>query len=551
MDDTNEETQDSSCTDPQFRLQSPVANMNTAESSLPSLTEMLAVISESAELYTSDLQALMATSSCTSENSQSSTVTSINSTASKAKHEVAESVDSTTLPEVSLPSESQKASTETTNLTCYDENLQPLLNISLQHKRDSPKFNVKVEKCENVIVGDYAKVNICCGQKGPLNENGSHGFNRSRSTVNNSLVQADGDANQVEFSRRRRKQYVSPKSSVKKSPPKKNSEEKIKTKWRFPLFLSDFTDPESIHNEIDQWLTKMLSSLLSEAQDLDDFGPVINLLEEAMRLRGISIPDCILKLAEAIQKMGSLVCNEGSKKYDVLLTETQFVLAEFYTKEENYLSALHCLKSLEGNLSEDTEKSRLYAKIAKVMELCLEYSVDFTGCENELLGASNTAVSDARNPDEIVLCYYEKALNYSHKELLLERREIFQRCCYLGKANVLMKCWKGQTHTKRNLPEVRENLLSTEGLFNRISPAMKCQYYLTEAFLLYHEGGYKMAADKTQTAYKIADEENFLERKCLGSKRLHFLLAELDTCTGVSKPGEEFLDLNSVEDNLY
>ena len=500
MDDTNEETQESKYTDQQFRFQNPVANMNSAESSVPSVEEMLAAISESAEL-TRNLQALME-----SENSHNSTVAQF---------------DSTTLPAMNSPSGSR-----TTNLTCYDENLKPF-NISLQHQ-DSIKFNVEVKDCENVVVGDRATLNTCCGQKGQSNGNRRHRSNGS--TENNSLVQADGEINPSGPSTREWKQRMPPKNSVKKSATKKNLDEKFKTKWRFPMFLSDFTDAESLNNDIGQWLAELISYLLSKAQDLDDFEPVIELIEEAKKLRKHDVPGCLQKLNNAIQRMSALDRTEESKNY-FLLTETQFVLAEFYTVEENFVSALQFLKKLEGSLFEDAEKSRLYAKIAKVMEHCLEFSVDITSCENDLDGASSTPVSN-RNADEIVICYYEKALNFSNKELLLEKREVIQRCCYLGKAAVLLRSWKGQVENARKLAEViRENLLSTEKLFNRISPAMKCQFYVAEAFLLYYEGRYKMAADKIRTAYQIADAENFLERKCLGSKRLHFLLAELDKNT--------------------
>lgn len=541
MDDKNEETEDATCTDHQFQItQKPVANTNTSESSLPSLTEMLAAISESAEL-TRDLQALMATSPCTSETLHRSTNKSPSNTP-KAKQEVAE-FDSTTLPEVNSPqSESWKPSTVTTNLTCYDENLQSCRNISLKHK-DSLKFNVKVENCENVLVGDGAQVNIYRSHKRPLNQDARHRLRhprrpRGRSTANNSSVQADGDVNLS---------GSSTKNSVKNSATRNNVEEKIKTKWRFPMFLSDFTDAESLHNSIDQWLVKLIPFLLSElAQDLDaDFESVKKLLEEAGNLRESSTASCILKVKEAIE-ISILVCNEESKKYDVLLTETQFVLAEFYAKEDDFLSALRCLKTLEGRLSDDTEKSRLYAREAKVMEHCLENSVDFTSCEDEFTCASNAPASD-RYVDEIALCY-EKALKFSHNEPSEHNREIIQICCYLGKAAVYMRCWKGLVETTRNLPEGRKNLLLTEKLFDKISPALKCQFYLAEASLLYYEERYKMAADKIQMACKIAEEENFLDKRCLGSKRLHLLLAKLDKSTDVSKPEEELDDLNSVED---
>ena len=536
MADKNEETEDSTCRDQQFQFaQNPVANTNTSESSLPSLREMLAVISESAD-PARNLQALMATSPCTSETSYHSTSTSP-SNAPKAKQEVAE-FDFTRPPEVnSPPSESSQPSTVTTNLTCYDENLQSFRNISLKHK-DSLKFKVKVEKCENVVVGDGAQINIYCSQKGPLNQN-------------NSSVQADGGVNPSGRSIRKWKKCIPPKNSVKNSASRKNKrknvEEKIQTKWQSPMFLSDFTDAESLHNSIDQWLERLISYLLPEAQDLDDFESVIKLLEEAKKLRKSSVESCILKVTEAIQQMSILVCNEDSKKCDVLLTETQFVLAEFYAKEEDFLSSLGCLKTLEGSLSDDTQKSRLYAKVAKVMEHCLENSVDFTSCEDEFTCAFNVPVS-YRNVDEIAVYYYEKALNFSHKEHSEKRRDIIQICCYLGKAAVYMRCWEGLVETARNLPEGRKNLLLTEKLFDKISPALKCQFYLAEASLLYYEERYKMAADKIQMAFKIAEEENFLEKRCLGSKRLHLLLAKLDKSTDVSKPEEELDDLNSVGD---
>lgn len=154
--------------------------------------------------------------------------------------------------------------------------------------------------------------------------------------------------------------------------------------------------------------------------------------------------------------------------------------------------------------------------------------------------------------DEVVLSYYEKALKYSNMESSIEKREIIQRCCFLGKAAVYMRLWERQMETARNLPEARQNLSAlTERLFNRISPAMRCQCYLAEAFLLFFEGGHQMMAEmKIQTAKMKAEEEHFLERKCLGTKRLHFLLAELNKSTDISEVGGEILDLNSIECQL-
>lgn len=544
MDDANEESfsHDLTGTDEQFHSQDPVADVNNAESSLPSVTEMLAVISESRE-FAQNLQDLIFSPPSTGQNSHNPMISTLNSTESKAKDELAE-FDSTSPSDSRTTAAAAEAeAATTTNLTCYDENLQPY-NISLLH-RESLKFNVEVKNCENVVVGDNAEVNICCGQNQTTGSR-STGF---RLNENSSLVQADGDINPAGLSKRKKKKRLpKAKNSRKQSATKTNLEPgKIKTKWRFPLNLSDFTDTESLHNSIDQWLENVISSLLSEAQDLDDFESLIKLLEESMKLRVSSVPNCILKLGEAIQAMSDLVGNEDGGKYNVLLTETQFVLAECYTKEGNYLSALDCLRTLEVSLCGETQKSRLYAKIAKVMEHCLEDSVDFTVDENKHEGA-NTSVSNP-NPEEVVLSYYEKALNFSNKEPSEEKQEIIQRCCYLGIAAVHMRLWKGQIETVRNLSEVRQNLSLTEGLFNRISPDMKCQFYLAEAFLLYYEGGHQMAADmKIQKAYKIADEEHFLKRKCLGSKRLHFLLAEFNKSTDISaEVGGEILDVNSGE----
>ena len=59
-----------------------------------------------------------------------------------------------------------------------------------------------------------------------------------------------------------------------------------------------------------------------------------------------------------------------------------------------------------------------------------------------------------------------------------------------------------------------------------------------------------VAEMKIQKAKMIAEEEHFLERRCLGSKRLHFLLAELDKSSDISEVGGEILDLNSIECQL-
>ena len=540
MDDTNNESLNHGLTgtDEQFHSQDPMADVNNAESSVPSLTEMLTVISESREL-TQNLQDLMLSSTCTSHNSHNS----LGSAESKSKEELAE-FDSTS---PSLDTGTTAAAT-TTNLTLYDQNYQRY-NIKLLHQ-ESLNVNVEVEGGENVVVGDNAKADICCCQnKGTVNQTASSRSTGCHLNENCSLVQADGPTGLCK--RKTKKRSHGEKNSGERSATRTNSEPgKIKTKWRFPLNLSEFTDTESLQHSIDQWLEKVISDLLSEAQDLDDFESLIKLLEEARNLYQNSIAKCILKLAEVIQEMIAHVENEDGGKYNGLLSETQFVLAEFHTKEGKYLSALDCLRTLEESLPGDTQKSRLYAKVAKIMEHCLEYSVDFLTDQKEPEGGSSTSVSN-RNPNQVVLSYYEKALKFSNKEPSVEKREIIQRCCYLGKAAVQMRLWERQIETERNVPEVRQNLSSTERLFSRISPSMRCQFYLAEAFLLFFEGGHQMVAEmKIQKAKTIAEEEHFLERKCLGSKRLYFLLAELNKSPNISEVGGEILDLNYVESQL-
>ena len=545
MDDPNDESFSHGLapgTDEQFQSQDPVADVNNAESSVPSLTEMLAVISESREL-TENLQDLMLSSSCASQNNP---ITSIeNSTEPKANEEIFE------LDSISPSDTCTRTTTAATitNLTYYDENFQPR-NIKVVHP-ESLEFNVKVENCGNVVVGDNAKLDICCCQnkRKVTDQTASYRSAGYHLNENCSLVQADGDINPTGLSKRKKKKRS---NSGKRSSTKTKSEPgKIKSKWRFPLNLSDFTDTENVQYSIYQWLEKVILSLLSEAQDLDDFDSLIKLLEEARKLRDSSVPNCILKLAEAIRVMSVHVGKEDGEKYNFLLTETQFVLAEFYSKEGKYLSALDCLRTLEGNLPGDTQKPRLCAQIAKILEHCLEYSVDFPADQKELESGTDTSVSN-RNRDEVVLSYYEKALKFSNIESSIEKREIIQRCCYLGKAAVYMRLWERQMETERNLPEVRQNLSAlTERLFNNISPAMTCQYYLAEAFLLFFEGGHQMVAKmKIQKAKMIAEEQHFLERRCLGSKRLHFLLAELNKSTDISEVGGEILNLNSIECKL-
>ena len=540
MDDTNDESlsHELTGTDEQFNSQDQMADVNNAESSAPSMTEMLAVISQSSEI-SQNLQDLMLSSPCTSQNSHNPITSTENSMEPKAKEEV---IDSTSPSDTCTRTVTPTTPPATvTNLTCYDENLKPHTTIKVLHQ-ESLEFNVKVEHCKDVVVGNNAKISIChCQDKEKVNQTASSRSTRCRLNEKSSLVQADGDTSPTK--KKKKKRSPSEKNNGKKSATKTNSKPgKIKTKWRFPsVDLCDFTDTEILQHSIDQWLAKVISSLLSEAQDLDDFDSVIKLLGEASNLQKSSVLDCILKLAEAIREMLSA----DSGKYNVLLTETQFVLADFYLKEGKYLSALDCLRTLEESLPGDTQKSRLYAKIAKIMEHCLEYSVDIPADQKEHEGGSSTSVSN-RTPDEVVLSYYEKALNFSNKEGSVEKREIIQRCCYLGKAAVYMRLWERQSETARNLPEVRQNLSSMEVLFNNISRFTRCQFYLAEAFLLFFEGGRHSAAQmKIEKAKKIAEDEHF-ERNCLGSKRLHFLLAELNKST----VEEEILNFNSVEGQL-
>ena len=300
------------------------------------------------------------------------------------------------------------------------------------------------------------------------------------------------------------------------------------------MCLSDFTDSERLEEAIDQWLKLLKPSFLSEIQDdVDDFEIVTETLKENRRPVESSIPNRIEKLDEAICMALKMVQEEEKEKYQTLKIEVHFALAEFYIKED-YLKALTCLRALERDFHYkpslrkgfESQKGKLYAKMAKVMELCLEFSKDFTDNQNDPEITTKALFTD-QNPDDVVLSYFQKALESNNNEALL------QISCYLGKTSVLLKCCKGKNET-RNLTQVRENLRSVEILFSHISPALKCQFYLAEAFLLYYEGQYKIAKNKLNTlmARKIMidDEEHLLkrlERECLGSKRFRFLTEEL------------------------
>ena len=518
---------------------------NAAVSSVP-LTEQLALIMESEEgLH--NLEALLQTVRSTDENPRN----------------LHDNVESKTIAEVGMisPQDDVGSLTTTTNITFYDFNFQPR-SISLRHQK-SAKVNFNVEKCENVVVGDRAEVNICC-DKDLFNQNNRSNSTSSRSNESDSLLQADGGIrNPVYSPGKQRRKRSSQKKSGKNHALKKNSSRKMKAEWQFPLRLSDFTDNEGQEKDIDQWLKQLIPSLLPKIQDLDDFESVIEPMEEdGRRLRESSIPNCIEKLDYTVRTalMMSLMEEEDKKQFQTLKIELQFALAEFYIKED-YLEALNCLRALERDLTLregfESQKGRLYAKIAKVMELCLEFSKDFTTVENELEIAPETQLTD-QNPDDVVLSYFQRALESSNNEALL------QISCYLGKASVLLKCCKGKNET-RNLTQVRENLRSVEILFNRISPALKCQFYLAEAFLLYYEGRFKMAKDKLDTLIAreimVDNDEHLmkrLERECLGSKRFRFLTEELEKALAETISGAEtgfeqidFLkDLNQIQGHL-
>ena len=514
---------------------------DVAVSSVP-LTEKLALIMESEEGL-QNLEAVRSTD--------------------KNLRNLHDNVESKTIAEVGVisPQDNEGALTATTNITFYDFNFQPR-SISLRHQK-SAKVDFNIEICENVVAGDSAEVNICC-EKDLFNQNNRLKSTSFGSNESDSLLQADGGIrNPVYSPGKQRRKRSSQKKSGKNHALKKNSSRKMKAEWQFPLRLSDFTDNERQEKDIDQWLKQLIPSLLPKIKDLDDFESVIEPMEEdGRRLRESSIPNYIEKLNCVIRTvlMMSLMEEEDKEKYQTLQIELQFALAEFYIKED-YLKALNCLRALERDLTLregfESQKGRLYAKMAKVMELCLEFSKDLTSVENELEIAPETQLTD-QNPDDVVLSYFQKALESSNNEALL------QISCYLGKASVLLKCCKGKNET-RNLTQVRENLRSVEILFNRISPALKCQFYLAEAFLLYYEGRYKMAKDKLDTlmARKIMidNDEHLmerLERECLGSKRFRFLTEELEkalaetiSCGETGFEQRDFLkDLHQIQGHL-
>ena len=514
---------------------------DVAVSSVP-LTEKLALIMESEEGL-QNLEAVRSTD--------------------KNLRNLHDNVESKTIAEVGVisPQDNEGALTATTNITFYDFNFQPR-SISLRHQK-SAKVDLNIEICENVVAGDCAEVNICC-DKDLFNQNNRLKSTSFGSNESDSLLQADGGIrNPVYSPGKQRRKRSSQKKSGKNHALKKNSSRKMKAEWQFPLRLSDFTDNERQEKDIDQWLKQLIPSLLPKIQDLDDFESVIEPMEEdGRRLRESSIPNYIEKLNCVIRTvlMMSLMEEEDKEKYQTLQIELQFALAEFYIKED-YLKALNCLRALERDLTLregfESQKGRLYAKMAKVMELCLEFSKDLTSVENELEIAPETQLTD-QNPDDVVLSYFQKALESSNNEALL------QISCYLGKASVLLKCCKGKNET-RNLTQVRENLRSVEILFNRISPALKCQFYLAEAFLLYYEGRYKMAKYKLDTLMAreimMDNDEHLmerLERECLGSKRFRFLTEELEkalaetiSCGETGFEQRDFLkDLHQIQGHL-
>ena len=485
---------------------------NAAESSVP-LTEKVAFIMESGEGL-QNLNTVLQTVPSTDEN-----LTNLHDT-----------VESETKAEVGLTSTRGDVGsltaieTTTTNITLYEKNLQRK-SILLLHQK-SARVNIDVEQCENVVAGDSAEVNLCCN----ICQDTKAKSTSSRSNKSDSPVQTDeGSKNSVFSSRKQRKK--SDKNYVSRG---NCSRKKIKKEWQFQMCLSDFTDSERLEEAIDQWLKLLKPSFLSEVQDdVDDFEIVTETLKENRRPVESSIPNRIEKLDEAICMALKMVQEMEKEKYQTLKIEVHFALAEFYINED-YLKALTCLRALERDFHYkpslrkgfENQKGRLYAKMAKVMELCLEFSKDFTDNQNDPEIATKALFTD-QNPDDVVLSYFQKALESGNNEALL------QISCYLGKTSVLLKCCKEKNET-RNLTQVRENLRSVEILFSHISPALKCQFYLAEAFLLYYEGRYKMAKYKLDSLMAreimMDNDEHLmerLERECLGSKRFRFLTEEL------------------------
>ena len=155
----------------------PVVDVNNAESSLPSVTEMLAVISETPELA-QNLQDLMQSSPSTSQDSNNPTISQLNSTESEAKEVLAE-FDSTSPSDSRTTATAAEAAT-TTHLTCNDKNYQPV-NISLQSEAaessncshclngnqviinamDASAVKLVLRNNRTAVVGDKSQLNVC------------------------------------------------------------------------------------------------------------------------------------------------------------------------------------------------------------------------------------------------------------------------------------------------------------------------------------------------------------------------------------------------------
>ena len=412
--------------------------------------------------------------------------------------------------------------------TCVTENGRQQVHINV-YAKEAAVVNVEAKNCATAIVGDGSQVNIfqgnCsgCGRRGPSTRSSNEGleFDGSYFTV----------AEEENLKKARKRRKVKKKKMFKESYSDSNSnpenalKQGTKNKWRFESVLSEFMDSAAVESNVIQWVGNLVSYLLCSALDLQNDGVKL-LLEEAKAIRE-DVPNCIRKINEAIELMRLENCEF---QVAAVLPELQFALAEFYSSKDDYESALGCLKKLEeSGLYKDTEKSRLYAKTATLIENACYARFEVS---TEISEPGSRALLDSVDAAKR---YFQKALEWNDKEPSTETERQIQRCCYLGMAALQMRLRELQREEApdlKDLEKAKDNLELVGKTFCGITADMKCQFYMLEAYLRYFKGDFRMAASRVNDATELAQENCFLEaRGCVGSRKLVVLSKLLTSCS--------------------
>ena len=392
------------------------------------------------------------------------------------------------------------------------------INIYAQNAK---QVNIELKDCDIVISGDHNTAvirnfvcrNNHCKCMTPVDSASSHAVvsdGPSTSTCPKSNVSSNSCGKREQQSKPRkvktekvRKMKVSNSSRVRKRLDVSGVDMRT-----FKLDVAH-GNPERMMNS---WVQSIISHLLRESSELENYEEIKALLEAAKKLVKEDFANCSNNLLAALELIGN-----GLEESRILTTEARFVLAEFYSIKGKHNSALEQLMVIEQESCLEEQKSRIFLKIAETFVKI--------GQECPRGKTENCEVLEKANK------HFEKALNHSMKTSTQEQLDI-NHACHIGMAKLLLRSEepltsRSEVPSEEDFKKAEQHIQHLESERAGFCPLMKCRFFLLKAYFQYYYRNYVMALAEAVKAKETSERWHLEKEHALVTKAIFIVSQSL------------------------